>query len=130
RWVVGRPQFEEVRQSGEAPRQGFIAEREQLSPMWPRLVGRQRGLDGGQQGHDLGWMLAPGEADAQAVALVGGAEPQVVGGGGPDLGGVQMRRDAVTKGAKGPQGVDGMAPLDEVLGLELVPAGRWRRIQA
>jgi hypothetical protein len=101
-WVVGRPQFEEVRQSGEAPRQVFIVEGEQLSPMWPRLVGRERGLDVSQQGHDLGWMLAPGEADAQAVAPMGGAEPQVVGGGGADLGGVQLWRDAVTEGAKGP----------------------------
>jgi hypothetical protein len=42
---------------------------------------------------------------------------------------VQLWRDAVTEGAKCPQGVDGMVALDEVLGLELVTAGRRRRIQ-
>ena len=58
--------------------------------MRSRLVLPELGFDVGQEGHDLGGMLAPGEADAETVPLVGGAEPQVVGRGGADLGRVQV----------------------------------------
>src|SRR6478609_11951768 len=70
-------------------------------------------------------MLTPGEADADAVPLVGGAEPEVVSGDGADFRGVEMRRDSLGQGAESAEGVDGMVSIEEVLGLQFVTAGRW-----
>lgn len=60
----------------------------------------------------------PGEVDGEGGALVGHAEPEVVGGDGAELGDVEVWGDAVAELLDREDGVVGVLAGDEVLGLD------------
>src|SRR5215208_6667841 len=92
--------------------------------MWARRERRERGFDLGKQGIDRGAIWQPREVDGRRSALVGRAEPKLVGRDGTDLG------DLYRGGNRGPQGLERLDCCDkvlaahEVLGLQLVAAAR------
>jgi len=61
----------------------------------------------------------PGEVDGEGGALVGHAEPEVVGGDGAKLGDVEVRSDEVAELLDGEDGFVGVLAGDEILGLDL-----------
>ena len=67
-------------------------------------------------------MIAPGEAEADALPLVCRAEPQLVGGAGPDLGGVQVRVDAIAQCAQRDQRWRSVCAIDEPFALQFIAA--------
>ena len=86
---------------------------------------RQSGLDGGEQILDTILEAVPGEVDRDAVATVLWAQPEPVGGDGADLADVQERPDLLGELAQRRDRRARVAPLEQVLGLELgARAGR------
>src|SRR4029077_11968692 len=85
----------------------------QLAPMRARLERRKLVLDDLDQCADLCWVIAPGESDAQAVALVGGTEPELIAGAGADLRRVQMRCEPLPEPAEHPQRWDRVPTSNE-----------------
>jgi hypothetical protein len=84
------------------------------------------GVEGGEllfdeweDGFYFGPLGLPGEVDGHGGALVGHAEPEVVGGDGAKFGDEEVRGDAVPELLDGEDGFVGAVAGDEVLGLEL-----------
>lgn len=61
----------------------------------------------------------PGEVDCEGVALISHAEPEVVAGDSPELGGEEVWGDLAVKRFDGGDCVEGVLAGDEVLCLEL-----------
>ncbi len=83
------------------------------------------GVEGGEfffdEGEDLldgGPLGLPGEVDGEGGALVGHADPEVVGGDGAEFGDEEVWGDAVAELLDGEDGLVGVVAGDEVFGLD------------
>jgi hypothetical protein len=62
--------------------------------------------------------------ERDGFASVGGAQPQSVRGDGPDLAHLDQRRELVPHLIEREEGLGGVTPIDEQLGLQLIAAAR------
>ncbi len=85
---------------------------------------RQRLLDERQHCPHTGGIVVPGEVDREEVALVGAAQPELVGCRGAQLAHEQDRLDVVGQRVHRPQRRRSVGAGDEVLALDLVAEGR------
>src|SRR4051812_13404485 len=103
---------------------GRRGHREDLAPVRPRLVPGDRRLDLGYRRLDRGLVAHPGEMECDAVALVGHARRQVVGGDRTDLGDEQDGRQPRAERVHGAYGRRTVLARDEELRLELLALAR------
>src|SRR5690606_34339119 len=73
---------------------------------------------------DGGRIFHPGEVDGQAVAAVGRAQPQIVGGDGTQLADLQDRSHPFPYAINRRERFDGTLARDEVLRLQLLAGAR------
>jgi hypothetical protein len=95
---------------------------EELGPVGAGVEGGELFFDEWEDGFDFRPLWLPGEVDGHGRALVGHAEPEVVGGDGAEFGDEEVRGDAVAELLDGEDGFVGAAPL---LGVKL--SLKWGR---
>ena len=114
---------EEVGHAGVEAAQVGGLHGEEFRPVWSGVEGGELLLDQRKDLADGGPLGFPGEVDGERILVVAGAEPEVVGGDGAELGDDEVRGDVVADLLDGGDGVGAVAEGDEVLGLELLAAG-------
>src|SRR6478735_12790662 len=127
--VVAPGEIPELGCTGVPGRELGAIDGEEFPPVRPRLEGRECLLDDWHERSHLVRMVAPGEAEADTLPPVRRAEPQLVGGAGPDLGGVQVRVDAIAKRTQLGQRRRSVRAIDEPFALQFIATRGGRRIQ-
>ena len=118
-----------VRQSSEVGEAGIEAaevERtgEHLGPVRAGLVGRQRSFDLAEKGGDCRRVRPPGEVNAEGWTSVGGAQPQIVRGHGPNLATLRHLGNLRPQFTKRPNGAGRVATIQQILRLDFRTGAR------
>src|SRR5665213_154544 len=92
-------------------------DREELAPVRSRSEGRELFFDAREQGSDFGLHGLPCEVDGERIALVCGAEPEIVGCDGAQFSNEKQWGDAIAEGLHGADGRVAAVARDEVFGL-------------
>ncbi len=121
-WVVLVEQGFEFGHSGVEGLEFRWGHGEEFGPVGFCVEGCEFGFDEGKHFGDLWRLWLPGEVDGHGGALIGGADPEVVGGDGAELGDEEMRGDVVAEFFNGKDCLIGAIAGDEVFGLEFCSA--------
>ena len=123
--VVLAGQGPEVVESGPTCGDVGFAHREELAPVGPDGERCEGALDHRKDGLHGGPVGVPGEVEGEAVLLVGGAEPEFVGGDGAEFTHHQMLGELALHGVERAERGGTILSRHEVFGLELgAGAGR------